>query len=504
VVGNQTRPAGARQLPDPADITTDVGLTAALFGTVFLDEVVVWFHLAFLLATVAAYRRSTRAFLVRGVSALVIVSVVLVFAWLDDAVPFDEVLELPILATVSGLVHVAAVRRRRLTVEVDTSQRSVERLQQARLSDRQERALLDLSMESTGWLTATATHDLNNILATILATSESVAVQNPDMAPAAERIEAGVLAAKHLVSDIAELSRSPAESATCDLDEVVREALTLHVGDAPIEVRTTLAVPRRRVRLPRVLAYQVVSNLVVNAITAMAEGGVLEVSTEVSATTGQIELSVKDDGVGMSDAVKDRAFEPYFTTRPISGSGVGLYSVSRIVDAAGGSLGLASAQGEGTTVMVGFPVAPDAAPAERLLTPAPKGRSILLVEDEPALRERWVGPLRVAGWDVTAAGTAEEALQLVAESGASPDVLVTDLVMPGMSGVELIEALRQESPGLITIVVSGRLSELPSAWDSDAQLAALAKPVALQRLLEAVEEIGGSPVGSLVGQQTQV
>jgi two-component system cell cycle sensor histidine kinase/response regulator CckA len=476
---------------DGTRLAIDACLLVTLVGTAVGGEVVVWFHLVFLTTTVAAFQLDHRTFLRRAVPALAIVTAVLVRDWHAGDVPFDEVLELPILSAVAALINVVAVRRARLVEEVAHSDQTLRQLQQERFAEFQDRQLFDLSVESTGWLTASATHDLNNILAMILANSESIAAHHPDAVEhGTAQIDHAVDAARQLVSGIADLTGTGNVDSWCDLNEVVQDTLELHapMGSTDVRVELRLTDSDARVHLPRVLAYQIVSNLVVNAQDAMPDGGVLHVETAVSDDQSMIELTVTDTGLGMSESVRDRAFDPHFTTRPIGGSGVGLYTVGRIVDAAGGSIDLVTAPGEGTSFTVGLPGG--AGPPVRIPRAAQsRAASIMLVEDEALLRERWADSIGSHGYRVIGVNDAQAALLSIHEDGVAPDVLVTDYSMPGMNGLELIESLRRESPDLPVVLVSGLLPGLPDDWSDHPVNAFVAKPCSVTQLLDAIERV---------------
>lgn len=220
---------------------------------------------------------------------------------------------------------------------------------------------------------------------------------------------------------------------------------------------------------------QVLMNLAVNAIDAMPEGGVLTVRTHEQRITPNdpsalpagpfAVLTVADTGVGIDEVTRDRIFDPFFTTKaPGAGTGLGLSSCYGIVTAHGGTIRLQSSPGQGASFEVLLPTTPQdsgALPAEAEPSPAPaRGQaeaSLLLVEDNPDLRELGVMILSLHGYSVTAAHDAEEALHILPR--ARFDLLVTDVIMPGRSGVELAEIACALYPGMPVLFVSGY------AWD---------------------------------------
>ncbi|MEP7304359.1 MAG: response regulator [Acidobacteriota bacterium] len=221
---------------------------------------------------------------------------------------------------------------------------------------------------------------------------------------------------------------------------------------------------------------QIVLNLAVNARDAMPSGGVLTIetanveldehdaSTHFSVTPGAfVALTVSDTGTGMTPDVQSHLFEPFYTTKPPGkGTGLGLSTIHGIVTRSGGSVAVYSEVGKGTSFTVYF----SRANAEGRVVDAPSlvarpqhgGESMLVVEDVEDLRELTTRLLEVQGYQVLVASNANEALH-VFDQHASIDVILTDVVMPGISGPELIEQLRSRRPGLKVICMSGYTEE---------------------------------------------
>jgi len=210
-------------------------------------------------------------------------------------------------------------------------------------------------------------------------------------------------------------------------------------------------------------------NLAVNARDAMPDGGVLTISA-AQASVGSdhrsqlspgeyLRLSVQDAGTGMDEATLSRAVEPFFSTKGIGkGTGLGLSMVHGLASQLDGSMTISSSPGAGTTVELWLPISPSSAQEGRE-TPAelPKrGRlgTALLVDDEDLVRMSTADMLMDLGYEVIEAGSAEEALKIVRD-GLRPDLLVTDHLMPGMSGVELARNLRSSNPKLPILIISG-------------------------------------------------
>jgi len=208
-----------------------------------------------------------------------------------------------------------------------------------------------------------------------------------------------------------------------------------------------------------------------------------------------VHLVVRDSGSGMSPEVQSRLFEPFFTTKELGkGTGLGLATVHGIVTQNGGRVLVESHPGEGTTFEVRFPrtldAARDAAPPEPAPAPARGSETILVVEDDPRVRAVTVRALRGAGYRVLVAASGSEALGIVAASGERLDLVVTDVVMPGMSGRAVIDALRAGRPGLPALFVSGYPQEVIARRGVlDTGIEFLAKPFTPSGLVARVRSI---------------
>jgi CheY-like chemotaxis protein len=213
-------------------------------------------------------------------------------------------------------------------------------------------------------------------------------------------------------------------------------------------------------------------NLAVNARDAMPDGGMLTIETDnltvPSASSGgppglepgdYVRLRVRDTGAGMPEEVLTHVFEPFFTTKPVGqGTGLGLATVYGAVRQGGGHIWVDSAPGQGTTFTVCFPRSRGrVSRARREHGPDAGGghENVLVVEDHPSVRALAMNVLRKAGYAVRAAGNGPEALRMVEREPGAIDLLVTDVVMPHMSGKEVAERLARERPGMRVLYVSG-------------------------------------------------
>jgi CheY-like chemotaxis protein len=252
---------------------------------------------------------------------------------------------------------------------------------------------------------------------------------------------------------------------------------------------------------------QIVVNLAVNARDAMPDGGTLVIeATVVDLDEGHanlhpapiggryVRLLISDTGTGMSPEVIARIFEPFFTTKPSGqGTGIGLATVHGIVAEAGGSINVSSDPGIGTTFQVYFPIAE--APTQAALTqpdiahtPRGRGQAVLVVEDEPALAQAIARILGDGGYQALTANAGSQALALHAEHGC--DLLLTDVVMPEMSGLRLAELLHQRRPDLPVLYMSGYTNGLLGASRIlDQGLAFIKKPFTAHLLLTHVDNV---------------
>jgi CheY-like chemotaxis protein len=294
-----------------------------------------------------------------------------------------------------------------------------------------------------------------------------------------------------------------------DLGEVVRssEKLLRRLLGANVEVVSRLAPDLWPIRIDLGLAEQVLFNLAVNAHDAMPDGGQIGIETsnvvldqdDVIRYPGTqpgpwVRLVVRDSGAGMSSEVQAHLFEPFFTTKAVGkGTGLGLSTVYGIVVQSGGAVAVESEPRRGTSFTFHFPrtsaacspPAPAPAPAR-----SPGTETVLVVEDEPLVRAVTVRALASAGYRVLAAGSGAEALAVAEREPRPIGLLVSDVVMPGMSGPVLASTLGRKRPGLKVLLVSGYTRDAileRSALPPGTEL--LEKPFTPARLLERVRAL---------------
>jgi CheY-like chemotaxis protein len=267
-----------------------------------------------------------------------------------------------------------------------------------------------------------------------------------------------------------------------------------------------------RVKADRVQAEQILLNLAVNARDAMPQGGTLALTTrnvsveakEVGSTPGvpsgdYVRLSVRDTGCGMDEATKARIFEPFFTTKDVGkGTGMGLAVVYGIVQQSGGHIDVTSEPGKGATFDIHLPVCRegtiDQARAEVLPSASTGRETVVLVEDEEAVRRLAREILTQQGYTVLEAKDGPDALRLCQQYAGPIDLLVTDVVMPQMSGLRLADRLRAIRPQTKTLFISGYLDETLREYGASAdQIHLLKKPFAAATLARTVRDVLDQP-----------
>jgi PAS domain S-box-containing protein len=316
-------------------------------------------------------------------------------------------------------------------------------------------------MEAIGRLAGGVAHDFNNLLTVINGNAEVLRARLPaeETMFADEIARAGEHAAA-LTGQLLSFSRKGVVSprVLCPGGTIanLRSLMARLVGEH-VEVITDLDESAGRVRIDPGQLEQVLVNLAVNARDAMPRGGTLTIRTRPR--PNHVRIEVIDTGTGMDAATKAHIFEPFFTTKPAGeGTGLGLATVKNIVEQAGGAIAVHSEPGRGATFAIELPRCADSptSPSPILPTP-PNGNKevILLVEDEPAVQllERRV--LETGKYEVLVASSGAEALGLLDQHKGRIDLLVTDVVMPGMSGRELAEAVLRRRPGLPALFLSG-------------------------------------------------
>ena len=333
-------------------------------------------------------------------------------------------------------------------------------------------------MESIGRLAGGVAHDFNNILTAILSYAELSLMKLPQHDPLRGHLisiqEASEKAATLTHQLLAFSRRQVLEMKVVDLNDVIRglaKMLTRMIGeDMPLELRT--GATTSFVRADEGQIEQVLMNLAVNARDAMPSGGRLVIETadvnpddavlksQGVADPGQyVMLSVTDSGAGMSAEVRERIFEPFFTTKELGrGTGLGLATVYGIVKQHGGHIIVDSEPGKGTIFRILLPLTAGPGPqqAAEPSGPLPEGtETLLVVEDDELVRGLIDEVLAPLGYRVLTTASGDDALKASDSFPGHVDLLLTDVVMPGMNGRQLAEVMRTRRPGIKVLFMSG-------------------------------------------------
>jgi two-component system cell cycle sensor histidine kinase/response regulator CckA len=374
-------------------------------------------------------------------------------------------------------------------------------------------------MEAVGRLAGGIAHDFNNMLTAVKAYTEFLLEDLDAVDPRrtdVQEIAKSADRAASLTRQLLAFSRKQVlQPRPLDLNHVVEgmgKMLRRLIGE-DVQVLTRLDPDVRLVEADPSQLEQVIMNLAVNARDAMPDGGTLTIETQnvaldrVDAAWGiqpgfYAQLAITDTGIGMDVAVRAQIFEPFFTTKPVGqGTGLGLSTVYGIVKQSGGHITVYSEPGVGTTFKVYLPhVAPPESEPARGPAPErfPRGsETIVLVDDDEGARAVSRRILQRAGYTVLSAADAVEAMRLVGEAGGRVDLVITDVVMPGLGGRDLVSHLRETFPELRVLFVSGYTEEgVRKHGVLDADSAFLEKPFTAERLAQTVRELLDSPRGS--------
>jgi signal transduction histidine kinase/ActR/RegA family two-component response regulator len=377
---------------------------------------------------------------------------------------------------------------------------TAERRQEQRVRETEKR-------EAVGQLAGGVAHDLNNLLLVVRGYSGLLVKQVSDnLRESVEEIDTAAQRAALLVQQLLAVSRQqmldPQER---DLNAIVEDALQQVRVPDEVELELSLEDDAGAIVVDRSRLTQTVLSLVVNACDAMPDGGSLRIRTAHAeldvayalerdgVEPGSYELlEIADTGFGMDDHVREHAFEPFFTTKGFGG-GLGLATAEGLVKQSGGHIALTSAPGIGTTLELYFPtaersqvaVSPPAKPVA-----ARGGETVLVVDDTDAVRRLVTVILGQSGYRVLEAVDGREAIELVKASGEPVDLLLTDVVMPGMAGGALASALKELDPDLKVLFTSGYPSDVSVRRGiAEASAAFIEKPYTSQALAEKVRQV---------------
>ncbi len=351
-------------------------------------------------------------------------------------------------------------------------------------------------LDAIGRLAAGIAHDFNNVLTVVVASAQIAerhlaAGRDPisslaDIRHAAQR---GADLTRQLLAFARQQNLAPVLiDPVATLERIV--ALLRRVLGDRIEVVAAIGAGLPPIRFDAGQLEMVLLNLALNARDAMPHGGRLEVGAEILDLTS-LAITVSDTGVGMDDHTRAHAFEPFFTTKPSGqGTGLGLSTVYGVIEQSGGRLAIDSAPGRGTRVRITLPIAEREAerpPSAPHLTSLPAVKRMLLVDDRADVRAALRRVLRDAGIDVTAVDGGGPALAALEAAVGAFDIVVSDVAMPGMTGVDLAAVIGRRYPRLPILLVSGDASA-GSALGKPGVGGFLAKPFTLEQLFAGMAE----------------
>jgi signal transduction histidine kinase/CheY-like chemotaxis protein len=398
----------------------------------------------------------------------------------------------------------AVAEKERLYRETENSLTEL-RNAQSRLAHSEEARRMD-RLRTVGQMASGIAHNFNNVLSVIIGRvqilklrADAGALPPDTVADGLDVIERAGLDGAETVRRLQEFSRGEITQAPApgDLNEIVRGILEItkprwkdQVERNGVHIRVALkleSVPRVSVVASEIR--EVLTNLIFNAVDAMPEGGDLTIGTSQDA--GSIRLWVRDSGTGMPAAVRERVFDPFYTTKGVKGTGLGLSTAYGIVKRHGGEIKVQSEEGKGTVFTITLPpIQPAGAGRNEEATMQHQPWRILVGDDESNVRDVLVELLRMLGHEVHAASGGGEILQSMKSN--EYDLVVTDLGMPDMSGWEVAAEIRKRNAEIPIILATGWGSQI-SAKDAAARgvTRVLAKPYTFQKVSSVIAEIQG-------------
>ncbi len=378
----------------------------------------------------------------------------------------------------------------------------------------EEQLIQSQKLESIGKLAGGIAHDFNNILTAIKGNAQLALMKLHEEDPLFQKIKNIIDAsdrAASLIKQLLAFSRKQIlEPKVIDINELIRniEKMIVRLIGEDIELSLNLTENIAKVKVDPSQTEQALINLIVNAREAMPKGGKLTIETSIVELTDEyvrkhigskagryVIIAVTDTGVGMTEEVRDRCFEPFFTTKE-SGTGLGLPTVYGIVKQSGGNIWVYSEVGKGTTFKIYLPLVEeplDYIKKEVYSIEIPKGNeTILLVEDDENVRKTVSSMLQSCGYKVLVASSGNEAISFCKEYGEPINLIITDVIMPGLSGAQVAEAVRQICPKAKVLFMSGYTDNVVfhhSVLEKGINF--IQKPFSLKSLSEKIREVLG-------------
>jgi len=373
-----------------------------------------------------------------------------------------------------------------------------------------------MKMEAVGRLAGGVAHDFNNLLTAIIGNVSLASIDLPAdsrLLGNLQEIEKAARSAALLTQQLLAFSRRQnIEPKVLNINEIIAnlyKMLCSMAGDR-IEIQLLTARDLGNVMLDPGQFERILINLVLNARDAMPDGGVIRMATGNVALSetecgrwpdvkpgDYVRLTFSDNGVGMSAEVIDHLFEPFFTTKPRGrGTGLGLSAIYGIIRQAGGFINVDSAPGKGTIFEICVPMTTRAVDQEASVPEKVEGGSetVLLVEDEDIVRFIGSEILKKLGYNLLEAANGREALEIFKIHGGRIDLMLTDLMMPGMTGRELAEKIRELSPQTRILFTSACTDDVIDGQEiADQGLNFIAKPFSLESLAAKIRKVLSRP-----------
>ena len=421
----------------------------------------------------------------RGIGAATLERGVMTFDWVHQRADGH-----PVPVEVS--VRHATLRGKRVSVIAWRDQSHRAEIERQRM-ELEQQLNVARKLEAVGQLAGGVAHDFNNLLAAIRNCIQLVMNEVPEGFAFREDLALALTTterAARLTGQLLSFSRRQAPLGECvDLASLVHDMRPLLRTSLPasVTVRIEAAASGAHVRADRGQLEQVVLNIAQNARDAMPSGGTLTLSVGVDDDAMQSTLTISDTGMGMDDAVRQRIFEPFFTTKPLGeGTGLGLAVVYGVVTQAGGTVRAESVKGVGTSICIVLPRSMDdvteppheGAPSETVV------ERILLVDDDAAVRVTTRRLLERLDFAVVEAENGIEALEVFRARRADIAVVLSDIRMPGMDGFRLAREVRALDPAFPILFISGFDAQMHKDRRGLEDIAMLAKPFALDKLLQ--------------------
>jgi len=396
--------------------------------------------------------------------------------WVRTAVTFSLFTGVLAVAVMFVVSHIERALDERTAALEQVRREQLQRAQTENALDAAQRTILQMQkLEAVGRLAGGVAHDFNNALVVILGWVDLLRARPPRGQELQEALDA-IADAGHRAADLTKQLLAfggravvvpqvvQPQAAIAELTRMLERVLPEN-----IRIQSRIAKDIPAVCVDPSQLHQVLLNLCLNARDAMPRGGTLELSaaliSEQQAAGPWVGISVRDTGVGMDRETLDKAFDPFFTTKGALGSGLGLSSVHGIVEQSGGHVRVESVPELGSTFTILLPpadahaLATTPAGLEPRAIAVPSGATVLVVEDDDAVRKLMVAALRNAGYQVIEAESGSAALELARRYRGSIDLLCTDCIMPGISSSQLIADFQVLFPRARVLVCSGHIEE---------------------------------------------